>query len=152
MARPLTLSECYAGMRVCLDEGFTCHSAGIVTLQADEGGALFFPCASGRHYIVGQCDNEKGILVGIFPITTPIIHMRNLSVLSYAQIEGYTAWHYKCPHPIESIYTPGYFKDACDMMQVGDTVMISCGASGGALIYITRIAEPEVDFKIMART
>jgi archaellum component FlaC len=69
------ISDLKAGDTVEL-HGFDC-AQGTVTLEKDMWGYLFFPCASGKHFIDGQLDNN-GYLVGItirpsaqiIPITT----------------------------------------------------------------------------------
>ncbi len=56
-----------AGLKVKLDNGFTCRNAGPVILQEDENG-VFFPCNHGHHYVDGQEENNK--LVGIYAMGT----------------------------------------------------------------------------------
>lgn len=53
------LSELKVGDKVELDEGFTCHAAGIVTLQADAEGKLYFDCEEGGHDLDGQADDGE---------------------------------------------------------------------------------------------
>ena len=76
------------------------------------------------------------------------MHIRNLSVLSYAQ--GYTAWHYRGEAlPLaEDFFSPAY-----DMMQQGDTIMVST-QSGGALLFLQTVDKVAGTSRtvIMART
>lgn len=58
------LSELKAGDQVELDEGFTCHKAGFVTLK-DSIGFLYFECDEGEHCLQGQADDGEH-LVGIY--------------------------------------------------------------------------------------
>jgi hypothetical protein len=59
------LDELKEGDKIELDAGFTCHTAGIVTVCRDENsGELYFACDQGRHYLVGQVDNDDR-LIGI---------------------------------------------------------------------------------------
>ena len=46
------------------DGGFTCMPAGLRTVEVDEAGHLFIPCAAGSHYLNGQL-NENDELVGL---------------------------------------------------------------------------------------
>lgn len=63
----LKLSEASKGQIVELDDGFTCHKAGNVTLHADDKGELWFDCDDGGHHISGQADD--GIhCIGIYPL------------------------------------------------------------------------------------
>jgi len=74
------------------------------------------------------------------------MHIRNLSVLSYAQ--GYTAWHYRGEAlPLATALSPGFFSPAYDMMKQGDTIMVST-QSGGALLFLQTVNKTV----IMART
>jgi hypothetical protein len=60
------LSSLRAGSVVELDEGFTCHPAGEVTLlQDDRTGELYFECTCGRHLISGQADDGEHC-VGVY--------------------------------------------------------------------------------------
>lgn len=67
------------------------------------------------------------------------MHIRNLSVLSYAQ--GYTAWHYRGQTLLEAL-SPSFFSSACDMMEQGDTIMVST-QSGGALLFLQAVDKVE---------
>lgn len=74
------------------------------------------------------------------------MHIRNLSVLSYAQ--GYTAWHYRGEAlPLATVLSPNFFSPASDMMKQGDTIMVST-QSGGALLFLQTVNKTV----IMART
>lgn len=69
------LDELKPGDMVELDDGFTCHDAGIVEVKADAAepdDRLYFDCVddNGRpqqHHLVGQLDDD-GYLVGIYPV------------------------------------------------------------------------------------
>ena len=54
-----------AGDILNVDAGFDCM-AGRVTVARGETGALYVPCACGRHYLDGQADSD-GVLVGLTP-------------------------------------------------------------------------------------
>lgn len=69
------LSGLREGDRIELDDGFTCHDAGIVELKRDDDG-LYFECAGPEdepdsvdkpchHYLDGQADDGEH-LVGIY--------------------------------------------------------------------------------------
>ena len=67
--------------------------------------------------------------------------IRNLSVLSYAQ--GYTAWHYKGQSlPLATALAENFFSPACDMMEQGDTVLVST-TTGGALLFLQAVDKVE---------
>jgi hypothetical protein len=65
----LKISEISPGDVVVLDQGFTCHPGGkaVVHRDPDKTGkdALYVYCDEGRHYLVGQCDDERGIMTGV---------------------------------------------------------------------------------------
>lgn len=67
----LKLDNAKAGMVVELDDGFTCHAAGKVTLEEDETG-IYFTCKENHHveenhhYIDGQADDGV-YCIGIYP-------------------------------------------------------------------------------------
>lgn len=61
----LKLSEAKMGMKVELDNGFTCAS-GVVELDDDFLG-IHFKCDQGFHYIDGQCDDGEHC-VGIYKV------------------------------------------------------------------------------------
>jgi hypothetical protein len=64
--------------------------------------------------------------------------VRNFSVLAYAN--GFTLWHYKAGKAqISDVMRAGFFKDAADMLSVGDLIMVS--AIDGAQIVCTATAE-----------
>jgi hypothetical protein len=54
-----------AGDSLFADAGFDCMN-GRVTVACNETGALYVPCACGRHYLDGQADGD-GVLVGLTP-------------------------------------------------------------------------------------
>jgi hypothetical protein len=66
------------GDMVELDDGFTCHAAGIVEVKydpADTSDPFYFNCVGEagepqKHFLVGQLD-EDGFLVGIYPVARP---------------------------------------------------------------------------------
>lgn len=61
------LSALSCGDKVTCDNGFICLPAGKVrTVRADPIG-LFIRCAAGRHYLVGQLDDNSDALIGIYP-------------------------------------------------------------------------------------
>ncbi len=61
--------------------------------------------------------------------------IRDLSVLAYAN--GFTLWHYKAhTAPIADWLTPDFFRDAADMLALGDIVMVS-GAPGAACLVVS---------------
>lgn len=61
--------------------------------------------------------------------------IRNLSVLAYAQ--GFTLWHYKAPAArLETLATPGFFDNACDLLVAGDMVMMSA-SDGGRVAFVS---------------
>jgi hypothetical protein len=63
----LRLDQAQAGQAVELDDGFTCHSSGIVMLcVCADTRELFFFCDEGQHYISEQADDGKHC-VGIYP-------------------------------------------------------------------------------------
>jgi hypothetical protein len=64
--------------------------------------------------------------------------IRNLSVLAYAQ--GFTLWHYRAGGArLSDVTAPGYFDAACDMMAVGDMVMLS-SAEGARIVCVAGAA------------
>ena len=63
----LKLKEAKAGMKVEVDDGFTCTFATKNVLEADQDGDLFFLCDEGEHYIRGHADDGVHC-IGIYPI------------------------------------------------------------------------------------
>ena len=64
-----------------------------------------------------------------------VFAIRNLSVLAYAN--GFTLWHYKAgKERLEMVAKPNFFADACDMLAVGDMVMVTA-ADGARIICVT---------------
>jgi|HubBroStandDraft_2_1064218.scaffolds.fasta_scaffold03417_15 hypothetical protein len=73
----LKLDDAREGMTVWLDAGFTCHEAGPVQLHCFTDQRLYFECTgmdkditeplNCKHFIDGQCDDEAGICIGIYP-------------------------------------------------------------------------------------
>jgi len=61
----LKITDAKEDQTVILDDGFTCHQAGKVTLRAD-GDRLWFACNDGRHYIDGQADDDIHC-IGVYP-------------------------------------------------------------------------------------
>ena len=67
------LSELKAGDKVELYDGFDCHAPGIVELEVDANGRLFFFCVeqdtgmndAQHHYIDGQADDGEHC-VGVY--------------------------------------------------------------------------------------
>lgn len=71
--------------------------------------------------------------------------VRNLSVLAHAS--GFTLWHCKAPKDvIDEVVATDYFRDASDMLTIGDLVMVS--ASNGARIVAVALAD--VDTVVVA--
>lgn len=62
----MKLADIKAGVRVELDDRFTCMKEGVHTVAEDKNG-LFIQCSEGHHYLEGQEDDETGELVGIIP-------------------------------------------------------------------------------------
>lgn len=76
--------------------------------------------------------------------------IRHLSVLSYAQ--GFTAWHYRLGGPLASAMAGDFFRDASDMLAIGDTVTVSA-QDGGAILFIHQSGKGrEVVVEPMCRT
>lgn len=75
--------------------------------------------------------------------------IRNLSVLSYAQ--GFTAWHYRHPGPLDEVSMPGFFDIAADMFAPGDHISISA-ADGGAILFVRKPSPKTVETVPMAST
>jgi hypothetical protein len=65
---------------------------------------------------------------------------RNLAVLSYSQ--GFTVWTYRCDDLAKAL-APDYFHSACDMLQVGDLVIIRASL-GVAQRYVATCTETSV--------
>lgn len=70
----LKLADAKDGQLVELDDGFTCHAPGNVTLYKKEHyvsgtvcWGLYFNCDEGEHYIDGQADDGINC-VGIYPL------------------------------------------------------------------------------------
>jgi len=59
------LNTISAGDSLIADAGIDCI-VGRVTVARGENGALYVPCACGRHYLDGQADGD-GVLVGLTP-------------------------------------------------------------------------------------
>lgn len=60
--------------------------------------------------------------------------IRDFSVPSYAN--GFTLWHYKAGDDTpKQIIEDGYFNIACDMMAVGDCIIVS-GTWGGMTLFV----------------
>ncbi len=57
------LSELKPGDKVELDDGFTCHPAGVVILYQRNG--LYFDCHEGGHNLLGQADDGEHC-VGVY--------------------------------------------------------------------------------------
>ena len=54
------------GQPIELDDGFTCHDAGVTHVRM-ENGRPFFICDEGQHFLVGQCDD--GIhCIGVYAV------------------------------------------------------------------------------------
>lgn len=68
---PVKLTDLSPGDVVQLDSHFTC-AKGLVIIQKDPYGELYFPCQDGKHYLIGQL-NDDGYLVGITRPTAQII-------------------------------------------------------------------------------
>ena len=69
--------------------------------------------------------------------------VRNLSVLAYAN--GFTLWHYKCDDtPISEVVRVGFFREACDMMAVGDMIVVT-GRPGGTVRIVWRVSPEHVN-------
>ena len=69
-----------------------------------------------------------------------VFAIRNLSVLAYAN--GFTLWHYKAgKERLEGVARPNFFADACDMLALGDMIMVS--AADGARIICVTLADIE---------
>jgi hypothetical protein len=60
-----TLNTTQPGDSLIADAEFNCINAGRVTVARNETGALYVPCACGRHYLDGQADGY-GVLVGLW--------------------------------------------------------------------------------------
>lgn len=66
--------------------------------------------------------------------------IRNLSVLAYAN--GFTLWHYKAGKDSLDVAGGGnYLADACDMLTMGDMIMMT--AADGARIICVTLADLE---------
>lgn len=64
-----------------------------------------------------------------------VFAIRNLSVLAYAN--GFTLWHYKAgKNRLDNVAASNFFADACDMLAVGDLIMISA-ADGARILCVT---------------
>lgn len=72
------LEQLKPGDMVELDDGFTCHEAGIVEVKEDADepdDTLYFDCVDDdgrphRHHLVGQLDDD-GFLVGVYSVARP---------------------------------------------------------------------------------
>ena len=63
-----------------------------------------------------------------------MFNIRNLSTLAYAR--GFSLWLYCTGKaPIVITLQPGFFNDVCDMMNVGDRIMVS-GANGAIDLHV----------------
>lgn len=66
----MKFSEVREGDVLIADGGFTCIQTGSpLAVKADEDG-LYFSCASGKHYLDGQ-EDENGDLIGLKPVGGP---------------------------------------------------------------------------------
>lgn len=61
------LSALKVGDKVELDDGFTCHKAGIVEIIKSDIGKLGFKCSAGFHEISGQADDGEHC-VGVYRV------------------------------------------------------------------------------------
>ena len=61
----VNLNTAKPGDSLFADAGIDCI-VGRVTVARAETGALYVPCACGRHYLDGQADAD-GVLVGLTP-------------------------------------------------------------------------------------
>ncbi len=48
---------------------------------------------------------------------------KNLSVLAFAN--GFTLWHYTTTARADDVNGAGYFSGACDMVRVGDMILVN---------------------------
>ena len=65
----MKLSDLHVNQTVYLDDGFSCHSGGIVDVLVDEDG-FYFECEHGRHYFDGQVNSIDGTLIGVLDINS----------------------------------------------------------------------------------
>lgn len=64
-----------------------------------------------------------------------MFQLRQLSVLNYAN--GYTSWHYKpVGTSVLSVFAPGFFRDATELLAAGDLVVVS-SAEGGKIGFVS---------------
>ena len=60
----LKIADAKAGLEVELDDAFTCHPTGKVTLH-NMDGQLWFPCDNGKHFLSGRSDGDY--YLGVYP-------------------------------------------------------------------------------------
>lgn len=66
------------------------------------------------------------------------VSIRDLAVLNYAH--RFTLWLYKPDgHTLAEVTAPGYFDDACDMLEIGDHIHIA-SERFGAVLMVTGLA------------
>ena len=82
------------------------------------------------------------------PMPATPFHIRNLSVLAYAQ--GFTLWHYRTDGATSGTLAPDFFSDAADMFATGDRIMVS-GPSGALDLFILSV-RPKVTVKRLRTT
>ncbi|HEY1630818.1 MAG TPA: hypothetical protein VGF56_05850 [Rhizomicrobium sp.] len=73
-ATPVKIQDLKAGDRLIADEAFTClkectvvtveYDAEVALVQGDDHAGFYVACADGQHFLDGQVDDEKGIVVG----------------------------------------------------------------------------------------
>lgn len=61
------LSELKPGDEIELDDDFTCHKRGIVTIKARTDGVLYFNCDEGEHRLDGQADDGEHC-IGVYKL------------------------------------------------------------------------------------
>lgn len=54
--------------------------------------------------------------------------VNRLSRLAYAQ--GFTHWHYRSMLPLSRVLEPQFFEHVTDLLQAGDTILISATDAG----------------------
>lgn len=72
-----------------------------------------------------------------------MFHVRNLSVLSYAQ--GFTLWHYRAEAtPLAEILAPGFLDEAAEMFAPGDILLLSGTPSREGALRLVAATSPRL--------
>ncbi len=61
--------DLYPGAKVQVDGGFDCLEANSIhTVEYMKGKGLYIPCSHGLHFLAGQCNEMRGIVIGCYKV------------------------------------------------------------------------------------